>query len=87
LRANFTSARANLGNVLLRAGRPAEARAEYETALRFEPGHASTHYNLGNALLQLGQTGRAVAEYREALRLQPGLAVARRMLEQLGSLP
>jgi Flp pilus assembly protein TadD len=69
-------ARNNLGKVLLEAGRPAEAVAQFAQAVRLEPDSAEAHANLGNALQKLGRVTQARAEYREALRIDPAFAGA-----------
>jgi hypothetical protein len=48
------TARANLGFMLLRGGALAEARAEYEAALRLDPNHADAKRGLAAVLAQMG---------------------------------
>jgi serine/threonine-protein kinase len=65
----------NLGNVLQRQGKHAEAEAEYRQALRLRPDDHEAHHfhrNLGDALATQGKHAEAEAEYRQALRLRPG---------------
>jgi tetratricopeptide (TPR) repeat protein len=71
-------ARNNLGNALvLLPGRLNEAVAQYEEALRLNPGYAEAHDNLGLALAQIpGRSNDAIAQYEEALRLKPDFAEA-----------
>ncbi|HVW21375.1 MAG TPA: tetratricopeptide repeat protein [Opitutaceae bacterium] len=64
-------ARNNLGNALADAGRPEEARAQYEAALRIDPRNAQAHYNLGNLLLAEGRPEPAIAHYAQTARLDP----------------
>jgi tetratricopeptide (TPR) repeat protein len=65
-------ARNNYGNVMLWAGRPEEALAHYEEAIRLEPKYATDfYYNAGNALAQLGRLPEAIARYEQALRAKP----------------
>ena len=51
-----------------------QAAAQFEEALRLDPGHAEAHNNLGIALGAQGRRDEAVAQYREALRLKPDFA-------------
>jgi tetratricopeptide (TPR) repeat protein len=73
----------NLGNVLLREGRTAEAAARYAEAIRMRPDYATAHYNLANALRDLHRTREALQEYRETLRLDPSFVAARNNLGAL----
>ncbi len=57
---------ANLVNV----GRPREAVAPLERALKLKPRHAGSHVSLGFAYLGLGDAARAKALFREAIALQ-----------------
>ena len=56
--------------------KPAEAIAEYRTAIRIRPDYAIAHHNLGNVLAFQGNLEEAVAEYRTAIRIKPDLAEA-----------
>ena len=71
----------NLGNLLLRAGRPQEAIPEYETTLRLKPDFLGAIVNLADVLLQQGDLPGAAARYEQALRVRPDfggyLALAR----------
>ncbi len=58
----------NLGFALARAGRMAEAKPEYEAAIRLKPDYAEAHNNLANALAQSGRDAEARAHYEAALR-------------------
>lgn len=71
-------ARSNLGLALWETpGRSAEAKAEYEAALRLNPLNPDTHYNLANTLGKDAATAPAAIEhYRAALRLRPRFARA-----------
>jgi len=61
------------GNLLGRyLGKPLEAIAHYEAAVRLEPDAAETHTNLGNTLMMIGETDRALAEYRIQTGKWPG---------------
>lgn len=59
----------NLGTTVLDKGRPAEALASFEAAVRIIPDYAEAWYNAGVALGQMAQAQRALAAYRESLRL------------------
>jgi tetratricopeptide (TPR) repeat protein len=52
-------AHVNLGNLLLRANRHAEARAHYETALKADPDHAAAHQGMGAVLSDEGDRNGA----------------------------
>jgi tetratricopeptide (TPR) repeat protein len=61
----------NLGQVLVRLNRIAEAIPRFERAIVLAPDKAAFHFNLGFAVAQLSHWDRAIAEYREALKLFP----------------
>jgi protein O-mannosyl-transferase len=66
----------NLGNVLARGGRPAEALPYFVAALALRPDYPEAHNNYGNALFATGRTAEAVAQHEAALRLEPDYAEA-----------
>lgn len=84
----YADAHANLGAVLIRQGRFAEAIPHYDAALRFDPDDrrwltareyarsqaARPHVERGNAALQSGRPDEAMGEYRAALAEDPDLA-------------
>jgi Flp pilus assembly protein TadD len=81
----------NLGIMLKRQGRFAEAEACYRRALQDNPGYVEAHINLGNALGAAGDTAGAEAEFRRAAQMRPGdpdaiedLAALGGMLEERG---
>lgn len=59
------------GTAALLQGRPADAVAWLERALRRDPSLAPAHLDLGRALMATGVRGRAVAELRRAAQLDP----------------
>jgi tetratricopeptide (TPR) repeat protein len=74
------AARNNYGNILALAGRPGEALAQYEEAIRLKPGEAEAYYNAGNALKRLGRLPEAIARYEQALRAHPKMPDAQTAL-------
>ncbi|HUL51792.1 MAG TPA: tetratricopeptide repeat protein [Opitutaceae bacterium] len=60
-----------LGNHLLVAGQKPEAIAQYEAALRADPGLVDAESGLGNALLHAGRAPEAIAHFERAVRLRP----------------
>ncbi|CAO3356915.1 tetratricopeptide repeat protein [Azospirillum palustre] len=67
---------ANLGIVLQRLDRLAEAEAAQRRALERDPGHVGAHFNLGLVLAAQGRLAEAADHYAEAARLSPDLADA-----------
>ncbi len=61
----------NSGIAFARAGRKAEAEAEYRAALSLRPDYALAHSNLGCLFLQQEKAEEAIVELREAIRLKP----------------
>jgi tetratricopeptide (TPR) repeat protein len=72
----YAAAWNNLGLLLHRLGRYAEARRAYETALAQDPRLAEAAYNLGALDEDLGDAAAAIRHYRRALELQPDYADA-----------
>lgn len=64
------------GSALLEAGRPAEAVAAFDEAVRLEPDFASGWTGRSAALIEMGLTGRAVEDAREAVQIAPESAGA-----------
>jgi tetratricopeptide (TPR) repeat protein len=60
----------------LEQGEPEQARAEFEEAIRLDPGYALAHYNLGRIYYQQGELDRAEAAFKEAIENDPELAAA-----------
>ena len=61
----------NYGNALRALGRPEEALAAYEAALRIKPDDAEIHASRGVVLKALGRFEEAIAAYDAALRIKP----------------
>jgi tetratricopeptide (TPR) repeat protein len=61
----------NLGMLLRQRGEPAEARALFAEALRYDPAFSKGHYELGVLLDQQGQTEDAARELEGAAALDP----------------
>jgi len=80
----------NLGSILSKRGKPLEAMAHFEEALKVRPDFEITNYNIsmtyynrGVALAALGRIDEAMEQYGEALRVRPDFE---RALNNLGSL-
>ena len=72
LKPDLDRAHINLGNILMRQERAAEAVDEFEAALRQKGDSAPAHNNLGNVLLKMpGREAEGMAHIEEALRLKP----------------
>lgn len=72
---NNRVAQTNLGAALVEAGRPQEAIAHYEAAMRIRP-EPEFHINIGVALMHAGRLDEAMAHYRETLKERPDYAKA-----------
>lgn len=72
----WTEARANRAAILDKAGRPAEAAADWRRLTLADPGHPQAWRNLGDAFQAQGDAGtpQAVRALSRAARLVPGLA-------------
>jgi Flp pilus assembly protein TadD len=68
-RAGF--AQANLGVLLLKQGRDAEAIDHFIEALKIDPADAKTENNLGLALVKMGKLDEAERHYRRAVEIDP----------------
>lgn len=62
-------ARELLGDMLIELGRPAEALAEYEAALRSSPGRFNSLYGAAQAAERAGDSRKAAAYYAELVKL------------------
>ncbi len=65
------AARTNLGNLLVRQRRGAEALPHFEAAAKLDPGEASARHNFGAALLGAGRVAEAEDTFRTALAIDP----------------
>jgi aromatic-L-amino-acid decarboxylase len=78
----------NLGNLLLAAGKQAEALPFYLRAVEAEPGHVASRANLGNLLIKQGRTAEAAEQFEAALivdeNYRPAHAGLSFALEELG---
>ncbi|MGD9724140.1 MAG: tetratricopeptide repeat protein [Pirellulales bacterium] len=74
---------ANLGEAYRRLDKPQEAIANYQTALRLQPGLVHAQTMLGTLLQAAGDLDRAATAFRDALKLQPENLRARARLGQV----
>ena len=61
----------NQGVILWNAGKFAEAKVQFEAAVKADPNMAMAHYQLGMANLNLGQIPEAKASFQEYLKVDP----------------
>ena len=80
---DYPEAHNNLGIVLHRRGRLAEAVEHYRTALRLSPNFADAVNNLGITMAELGRIDEAMRHFAEAVRRSPSMASARFNLAEL----
>ncbi len=88
LNPNYADAYNNLGNVLLKTGRYAEALKKYQETLRLKPNSAETYANLALTYAQMGRSSEAIAAAEKALALarsQNKMLVARRIEDWLAT--
>lgn len=71
MRADFVEAYQNRGDILLRLGRPLEAKAVYDAALQYQPMNADLHYNLGVVLMELGDRQGAYNAFSRSINYNP----------------
>ena len=74
------SVRANLGLLLLKYGRAAEAIPYFEQVLKIDPDDAKTRYNLGQALVAVGNPAKGIEYLQEAVRNPAAPALAYKSL-------
>ena len=65
------AAHANLGNLLARQRRTAEALPQFEAAAKLDPGDASARHNFGAALLAADRLAEAETAFRAAIAIDP----------------
>jgi TolB-like protein/Tfp pilus assembly protein PilF len=73
---NFAAAYANKGNELIHVGRPAEAPALVEQAIRLsphDPSIGSFHWTIGRSLFVTGQYLAAIPWFRKSIETRPNL--------------
>lgn len=78
----FAEAFYNLGNVLKKQMRHAEAIRAYRRALDVKPGYTAALNNLGTSLMETGAIEESISTFRRAVEIQPDFAVA---LNNLGN--
>jgi tetratricopeptide (TPR) repeat protein len=61
----------NQGVILWNGGKVAEAKQQFEAAIKANPAHAEAHYQLGMALVNEGNLAGAAPEFEEYLKLAP----------------
>ena len=61
----------NLGQILVRLGKPAEAIPHFQKAISLIPDRWAYHFNLARALSVLGKWDESIASYRQAQQLFP----------------
>jgi tetratricopeptide (TPR) repeat protein len=61
----------NQGVILWNAGKPADAKKQYEMALKVDPNHAESHYWLAVALVSEGNNAGAADEFATYLKIAP----------------
>jgi tetratricopeptide (TPR) repeat protein len=69
--ASHLPTRYHLGNVLLRAGRPAEAVTQYQMVAANRPLHEQLYLNLGTALAQTQRPREALSAFNMAIESNP----------------
>jgi tetratricopeptide (TPR) repeat protein len=76
----------NQGVILWNAGKIAEAKKQFEEAVKINPNHAGAHYQLGMALINEGKLAEAVAALETSVKLEPdgpNAAQAKQLIAQL----
>jgi Flp pilus assembly protein TadD len=75
------------GVILWNAGKIAEAKKQFESAVAANPNHAEAHYQLGMALVNEGNLAGAATEFETYLKIAPTGPNAATAKSILGSLP
>ena len=73
----YAEARNNLGNLLTRQKRYAEAVEQFNTVIEQSPDNAAAHNNLGRVLAEQGNSIQALERFRAASRLDTNYLEAR----------
>jgi tetratricopeptide (TPR) repeat protein len=76
----------NQGVILWNGGKVAEAKVQFEGAVKANPNHAEAHYQLGMALVNEGNMAGAASEFDTYIKLTPegpNAATAKSLLAQL----
>ncbi|XP_026467394.1 transmembrane and TPR repeat-containing protein CG4050-like [Ctenocephalides felis] len=71
MRADYTQAYINRGDVLIRLNRTLEAQEVYERALLYDSSNPDIYYNLGVVFLEQGKAPQALAYLDKALEFDP----------------
>jgi len=74
--ADNLTARINLGNALLQAGKPEEAMTHYAKALQIQPDNAEANVSYGYILAKQGKADEAAVYLNKALKIKPDHAQA-----------
>lgn len=89
MRADYTQAYINRGDILIKLNRTKEAQEVYERALLYDSGNPDIYYNLGVVLLEQGKPSQALAYLDKALELEPeheqALLNSAILLQELGA--
>ncbi|XP_063885771.1 protein O-mannosyl-transferase Tmtc3-like [Scylla paramamosain] len=71
MRADYTQAYINRGDILIKMNRTKEAQEVYERALFYDSTNPDIYYNLGVVLLEQGRAQQALAYLDKALEMDP----------------
>ncbi|XP_041973307.1 protein O-mannosyl-transferase Tmtc3 [Aricia agestis] len=89
MRADYTQAYINRGDILIKLNRTKEAQEVYERALLYDSTNPDIYYNLGVVLLEQGKASQALAYLDKALELEPeheqALLNSAILLQELGA--
>lgn len=89
MRADYTQAYINRGDILIRLNRTKEAQEVYERALLYDSNNPDIYYNLGVVYLEQGKAPQALAYLDKALEFDPeheqALLNSAILLQELGS--
>ena len=71
------------GSVLHKMGRVAEAKVEFEEAIKWNPNYANAHFNLGLVLYQGREVEKAVKQFQRTLQADPQHQMAQLQLQAM----